>query len=234
MKHPRRTAAGASAPIRARAAQTVFRAAAVDANRRDAPRVVLGDDHPLTCACEAYDRLIRDAIIVAAALIASILAVVEGARWAAAIVLAATIVLVTVGCIVAALGQRKRDHALDLIGEGHGTMPLGPVRRECRRLRADRTRGSLARTFDRIVDEALSRPALRVRGIRPLYERAVVAAVAPDLRAVSRLIRTERASAQGLALAERLLRYGMSPLCGHDAAALRAELRHILGALNGA
>jgi len=224
-----RTPPGAITGIRARAARTLSRAAGVDDT--PAAHTVLGDEHPLTCACEAFDRLVRDSRVVGAALIGSVLVVIEGARWAAAMVLSATIVLVIVGCIAAGLGQRRRDHALDLIADGQETIPLAPVQRERLRLLARRTRDSLADTVDRMVDEALRRPTSRATRIRPVYQRTVVPGVAADLRAVSRLIRTELTSARGLALTERLLRYGTSTLYGDDVSPLRAELRRILAAL---
>jgi hypothetical protein len=59
----------------------------------------------------------------------------------------------------------------------------------------------------------------------------VIATVAPDLRAVITVLQTENARAQGVALLERLIAHGNSPLYAREASVLREELRRIRTAL---
>ena len=70
-----------------------------------------------------------------------------------------------------------------------------------------------------------------MRGARPLFSIRVIASVAPELRGVIGLLQTEKVRARGVALTERLLTHGDSPLYGREAGVLRAELRRILSAL---
>jgi hypothetical protein len=60
-----------------------------------------------------------------------------------------------------------------------------------------------------------------------LFEVAVVALVAEDLRAISRRLRTGRATVCGVALSERLVSDGTSPLDRDQADALQGELRRV-------
>jgi hypothetical protein len=72
---------------------------------------------------------------------------------------------------------------------------------------------------------------LEGRGARPLYKLRVVAAVDADLAVVIRLLRSEQASVRGVALAERLVTDGVSPLYGNQISALREELSRVRAAL---
>jgi hypothetical protein len=146
--------------------------------------------------------------------------------------LSATIVAVSLAVVAAALAQTKRDRALDLILEGHDDLPVGAVQRQQLRLSAPRTQRALAQTIDVMIDQALHPPRISARGARPLFDAAVVASVAADLRAICRLLRSGHASARGVGLAERLLTDATSPFYGHQAAPLREELRRVQHALS--
>jgi hypothetical protein len=145
----------------------------------------------------------------------------------------ATIVLLGLVLVAGALRQRRRDRVLDLIIEGRGSVPIAAVQRERRRLRAPRTQRLLARTIEGMIEQALNPPNLYTRGARPLFEVAVVAAVAEELWAVSQLLRTEHISERGVALAERLLTDGTSPFYGDQPCPLREELHRIRHLLQG-
>jgi hypothetical protein len=71
------------------------------------------------------------------------------------------------------------------------------------------------------------RPAPVPASVRPLFDVGTVAAVAEDLRAIVALLHAGVPQARGIALAERLLTEGVSPLYGYDALALRDELRRV-------
>jgi hypothetical protein len=160
-------------------------------------------------------------------LVGAVIELAEGVRWALALTLGATIVLLVLAVMAAAMEQTKRDRALDLVLEGRDDLLVGAVRRQLVRLSAPRTQRSLARTIDAMVDQALHPPGICASGARPLFDTAVVASVAADLRAICRLLRTGRAPARGVGLAERLLTDACSPFYGHEAAPLREELRRI-------
>ena len=191
------------------------------------PCAVLGPDHPLTRAVDGLESVGRQSRAVGAVLLGSLIDFTQGVAWAAAAALSAVIVLVGLAIGAAAFAQRRRDRALDLIIEGHEGVPVAAVQRERQRLRAPRTQRLLAGAIDGMVDQALNPPKILGRGARPLFEIAVVALVAEDLRAISRLLRAEHASVRGVALAERLLSDGTSALYRDQADALRGELDRV-------
>jgi hypothetical protein len=166
-------------------------------------------------------------VVVGALLLGSIVELARGTRWAGALTLSATIVLLALAVAAAALEQIKRDRALDLVLEGREDLSVGAVRRQLLRLSAPRTQRALARTIDVMIDQALHPPGICARSARPLFDTAVVASAAADLRAICGLLRTGGASARGVGLAERLLTDARSPFYGDHAAPLREELRRI-------
>jgi len=189
------------------------------------PSAVLGPEHPLTHAVDRLESVARQSRVVGAVLVGSVIDVSEGVAWAAAAALSAVIVLFGLAILAAAFAQNRHDRALDLIIAGHESVPVAAVQRERQRLGAARTQRRLARTIDSIVEQASNPATPCVRGARPLFEIAVVALVAEDLRAISRLLRAEHASVRGVALAEHLISHATSPLYGDQAHALRSELR---------
>ena len=88
-----------------------------------------------------------------------------------------------------------------------------------------------ARTLEMMLRQALRPPRIMTRGARPLFSVLVIAGVAPDLRALISVLRTENASARGVSLLERLITHGDSPLYGREAAVLREELRRVRSGL---
>jgi hypothetical protein len=77
--------------------------------------------------------------MVGALLVGSIVESARGARWASALTLGATIVLLALAVAAAALEQIERDRALDLILQGREALSVGAVRRQLSRLSAPRT-----------------------------------------------------------------------------------------------
>lgn len=193
----------------------------------------LGPDHPLVRVTEALDRVVRQALSVAALLAGSIMALSDGVAWAGPLVVSAALVLSGLMVVVVALELGKRDRALELIIDGRESLPLAAVERQRRRLLAPRTRAALARSFEGMIREASHPPKVPVRGIRPLFDRGVVARVAPELRRVNALLRADHAPARGVALAKLLLTDGASPLYGHQIEPLRDELHRVRHLLDG-
>jgi hypothetical protein len=143
----------------------------------------------------------------------------------------AGLVLLTLTVVVLVLQQRVRDEAIHLIAEGREALPIGVVRRQRERLVSPRTTGGLAGALETMLGQALSSPRIMMRGARPLFSVRVIAIVAPDLRAVIRLLQTGPVRARGVALTERLLSHGDSPLYAREARVLREELHRIQSAL---
>ena len=197
-----------------------------------APSAVLGPDHPLTRAVDGLESVGRQSRVVGTVLVGSVIDAIQGVAWAAAAALSAVIVLFGLAIVAGVFAQRRRERALDLIIEGHETVSVAAVQRERERLHAARTQHRLARAIDGMVDQALNPPTTWGRGARPLFEVAVVALVAEDLRAISRLLRAERASVRGVALTERLVSDGTSALYRDQADALRGELRRVHDLMN--
>ena len=195
-----------------------------------APRsasAVLGSDHPLARATEALDGVVRQSLAVAAVLVGSGIDLMDGRAWAATLAASATIVLLILTAVAAACKQTQRDRALALILEGRESVPVAAVQRQRRRLLDPRTRTTLARNLAEIIDQASPCRGLRACRICPLFERAVVRAVADDLRAIIRLLGSEQAPVRGVALVEHLLTDAFSPLYGNQAEPLREELHRI-------
>ncbi|HET7048530.1 MAG TPA: hypothetical protein VFI54_09715 [Solirubrobacteraceae bacterium] len=165
----------------------------------------------------------------AALLAGASIAQVKGHPWATGLAISAGVVLLALTALVAALRLRVRDRARDLIAEGRETLPIIAVQRERRRLLARRRRKVLARTLDAMVRQATSPPT--IPSARPLFDVRVIASVSGDLRAVIRLLQKKHARARGVALTERLIVDGGSPLYAQDQMRLREELhrvRHLL------
>ena len=99
---------------------------------------------------------------------------------------------------------------------------LQRVRRE---LVEQRHRFALAEWLD-ALRESVRREA-RAPAPLPLINVRVVASVMPELEDASRLLRTDNASARGVAAVERLLRRAGSPMHGDDPERLREELVRI-------
>jgi hypothetical protein len=124
----------------------------------------------------------------------------------------------------AVLVSSRRDRALELIAQGRASVPLVAAARERQRLVEPRFRERLARSLDDIQDDC----ELAMRGarpVRPLFSVRVVRAAAPELTRVATLVRGDRAGLPGIAMAERLVTNGCSPLYGEDLGLLLEELR---------
>jgi hypothetical protein len=115
-----------------------------------------------------------------------------------------------------------RDACLDLLIEGRGDVDVGVLERERCRLAERRHRAMLARSITGLV-EAAERPPARPRA-RPLFSARVVRSVGPELRAIAEQLLAAAPAVQGVALMERLLHSGVSPLYGSEVEPLRREL----------
>jgi hypothetical protein len=176
---------------------------------------------------EARETVAWQSRVVAAVLGAGIVAGIARAPWTGALTISGAIVLCGFALVAVALRQQVREQAVQLILAGRECLPVAAVQAQCRRLLAPRTRRALARSLDAMVHRALHPPNPPVRGVRPIFDVAVVAAVSGELVAVAALLRSRDVSVVGVALAEWLLTNADSPLYGHEVGPLRDDLGRV-------
>jgi hypothetical protein len=196
-------------------------------SRSSSPGDLLGTDHPFTRADDTLAVFRRQAGAVGLLLLASIAALTLGFGQALTLVIGSAVVLLVLAALAGEQWDRRRFAARQLVLDGRESLPLAPVQRERRRLLEARTRHYVARSFERVLQHVTLRPAPIPPSVRPLFDVGTVASVTEDLREIVRLLHSGVAHARGVALAERLLTEGVSPLYGYDAIALRDELRRV-------
>jgi hypothetical protein len=195
--------------------------------RQDASVVAfLGSDHPLARAVDRFSMRVHQSLSVAALLLGSSIALVEGVSSALSVVVAAAAVLLAFVCGAAVAAWNKGERALDLIIEGHGHLPLDIVKRERRSLLDPNHRVALARSLEGMRMQA-ENPVHRRRLAPPVFSARAIAAVAFDLTDTARLLGDDHAGLRGVAMTRRLLFDGTSPLYGEDVRLLQEELHHI-------
>jgi hypothetical protein len=106
------------------------------------------------------------------------------------------------------------------------------VARERARFSDPAHRRALARWLDEVRRDA-EHPPRRVGRARPLSSARVVAQAAPELEELAERLPEGEVSVRAMAMTERLLCHGTSPLYGHDPDALRWQLRRIRLTLGG-
>ena len=127
---------------------------------------VLGHAHPLPRSIDAVGSVGRQWRTCAAVLAGALIAQLERRAWAIALTISAGLVLLTLTMRFFTLRQRVRDEVIHLIAEGHEALPIAAVQRQRQQLLSQRTRGSLARTIEKMLNEALSPPRIMMRGAR--------------------------------------------------------------------
>jgi hypothetical protein len=142
------------------------------------------------------------------------------ASYARALAIGAGVVQVALGLRLANLRVQRRELCLELVSGGREHLPLDVVARERRRLDDPRHRARLAASLEHLAD-------MRVRSgerRRPICSRRVLAAVEPQLRDIAGRLRAGGVDVRGVALLDRLVTSGSSPLYGEEVGALRNEL----------
>ena len=188
---------------------------------------LLGPEHPLARDLESRAAVARDAPTVLVAAACGGVAAIEGMSWGLPVVLGAAGALVLLAAAAAVLHGRERAHALQLIAEGRERLPLPAVERERRRLLDAAVRRHLATSLLAMVGPAAERAAGTTPGAPPLFDVTMLREVAPDIRRLAALLQDEPSGARGVALVERMLTRGLSPLYGRDAQVLREELHRL-------
>jgi hypothetical protein len=142
------------------------------------------------------------------------------------VVVAGAVVESVLALQLAGLRWLARERACDLIVHGRADLPLEAVRRQRSRLLDRRHCDDLADWLDRTSAVAES-PFRSPHQPAPFLNSRVIRAVRPELADVSARLRDDAPGVRGVALVERLLREGGSPLHGGSVSALRQELRRI-------
>ena len=182
---------------------------------------LLGISHPFVRTSRSIAAVPRQAFAVLAVLVAS--RAVGGSVAGLALTVGAVSVLLVLLLQGAALLDQRRRLALDLIIEGRDRLPIAAVARQRGRLAKPRSRRRVARSFERVFEDGLGLRRL-APGPLPMVRPGVAAAVLAELGAVGALLRSPSPGIRGVALAERLLTDGASPLYGQDVEALRGQL----------
>jgi hypothetical protein len=189
-------------------------------------REFLGDDHPLVRVLCRTSAAMRHLLSVAVVLVFAAVAWFDGAHVAPALIAAAAVVEVALALQLASLRWLARERACDLIIQGRADLPLDDVRRQRRRLLDRAHCDDLADWLDRTS-------AVAERSLRSPHQPAgffnarVILAVRAELVDISARLREDAPGVRGVALVERLLSEGGSPLHGGSVSALRQELRRI-------
>lgn len=197
------------------------------------PAAFLGTNHPLVRGNELRRDLWRQLVVTAAALLLGAIGTASGQGWGLPLLAAAGVVQVGVGVGLFLLAQLQRERVRELIIAGRGGLPLPALERERRLLQRPRRRAALADALEDLVRAAVRWPRI-VPTARPVFDPRVVRAAAAELRALASRLRATTADARAIALVERLLTSGASPLYGREPDELRHELMRIHAELDRA
>lgn len=190
-------------------------------------RALLGDRHPLAHAMHRTSVAVERSCVVGGLACVSTAALLEGVHEALAYLLSSALVLAVLACDLALLVGTRGACAREVIIEGRADVPLAVVRRERDRLLDSAHRSALAEHLEAIRGEARC-PCGRLPQAHPVFRRRVIAEVEPELAAVAQRLRAEPAGVRGIAMAQRLVSDGCSPLYGASAGELRQELHRII------
>jgi hypothetical protein len=145
------------------------------------------------------------------------------ASYGRALTFGAGVVQVALGLRWTSLRVQRRELCLELVIAGREHLPLAAVARERRRLGSPRRQAQLAVCLENLADSATRKPCRGERQ-RPIYSRRVLTATEPQLRGVVARLRAGGAELRGVALLDRLVTSGASPLYGERVGPLREEL----------
>jgi hypothetical protein len=198
-------------------------------------QALLGADHALVAALGASRAAGEQVSVVAAIQAADVVLLYEKVPFALALGVAAGVVQAVLCCRLALLRLRKRDVCREVIIGGRDRLPLAAVQRESRRLRGARRQASLARVLEEVADIA-DRRRFQPPGAAAVCHVRVLQPVVPQLHEIAGLLLSGGAPVRGVALVERLLIFGDSPLYRTEVEPLRQELvhaRYLLAQRNG-
>jgi hypothetical protein len=192
------------------------------ARDRAAAEARLGLTHPLVGVLASMQTSVEQLWAVAAVALTGSAMLLGAARSTLALLIGAGAAEILLLARWVTRRVAVRDVCLDLIIEGLGDSDIRVLERERCRLAAPRHRATLARFITHLL-QAATRPPARSR-VRPMFSIRVVRSVEPELRAIVERLLAPAPAARGVALIERLLHDGTSPLYGSEVEPLRREL----------
>jgi hypothetical protein len=186
-------------------------------------QALLGAEHPLVTVLFACQATMDSIVVVAAIQLAALALWSVHASHARALTIGGGIVQLALNLRWATLRAERRGWCLELMIAGRGRLPLTALTRERERLTDPRLQSRLAASFDDLAARAALKQWRRERQ-RPMCSHRVLAAVEPQLRDVAARLRAGEVELRGVALLDRLLTDGASPLYGEKIGSLRDEL----------
>jgi hypothetical protein len=187
---------------------------------------LLGLSHPLVGLLYACHTTADEIVVVAAVQAAAAVLLWAGASFALALEVAAAVVQLALGLRFGLVRMYRHELCRDLVIGGREQLPLAAVGCELRRLRDPRRRAWLAGAVERLADSAdPRRPEIGLGP--PLHNRRVLAAVQPQLRDLAQSLQAGGGGLRGVAMLDRLITSGTSPLYGSRVGPLRDELGRI-------
>jgi hypothetical protein len=184
---------------------------------------LLGAGHPLVAVLYACGQAIEGIAAVAAVQLGALALWWVNPSYGRALTLGAGAVQVALGLRWADLRVQRRELCLELVIAGREHLPLPAVARERRRLASHRHKAELAICLENLADIATRKPRRGERQ-RPIYSREVMTATEAQLRGVAARLRAGGGELRGVALVDRLITSGASPLYGERVGPLRDEL----------
>jgi hypothetical protein len=184
---------------------------------------LLGAGHPLVAVLHACGETMEGIAAVAAVQLGALALWWVDASYGRALTFGAGVVQVALGLRWTSLRVQRRELCLELVIAGREHLPLAAVARERRRLGSPRRQAQLAVCLENLADSATRKPCRGERQ-RPIYSRRVLTATEPQLRGVVARLRAGGAELRGVALLDRLVTSGASPLYGERVGPLREEL----------
>ena len=188
--------------------------------------VLLGLGHPLVSLLYACHTTADEIVVVAALQVAGVVLLWMSAPYALALTVAAAAVQLALDVRTGMLRAHRRELCRDLVIDGRGRLPLAALRCELGRLRDPRLQTRLARSLEDLASSADHHHQELALG-PPLCSRRVLAAVKPQLRDLVQSLRADGAGVRGVAMLDRLITSGASPLYGRRVGPLRDELGRI-------
>ena len=184
---------------------------------------LLGAGHPLVAVLYACGDTVEGIAAVAAVQLGALALWWVNASYGRALTLGAGVVQVALGLRWASLRVQRREQCLELVIAGREHLPLAAVASECRRLGSPRRQAQLAMCLENLADIATRKPCRGERQ-RPIQSRRLLTATEPQLRGVVARLRAGGGELRGVALLDRLITSGASPVYGERVGPLREEL----------
>ena len=188
---------------------------------------VLGRGHRLTRALSNLHTLALQMIVATLAMVAGAFALFVHLRHGGLLLGVASAVAVAFVLAWIVANRIARERAEDLVAAGNDSVVLPVIARVRRRLASRKQRESLARSLEKLHEDALRWYEILPQ-FRPPNGVQQLRHVTPELQALTTALRRDRVRVQGVALTARFLSDGYgSPLYGNRLGPLREELNRI-------